>query len=209
MVRVILVSRSAHRYLCVLTALAALAYIFRRNAIVISLSPDYAASRLPFIELCAVTAGIMGAILLRPRFWEWDRLATKRVWLVSGLASTIGIVAPVTIVIMVGVVGIPSEVPWTWIAANVLLLCSLSFALAPLVGAALAGGSTLLIYFLAGVLNNLEPSIGHLIPLTAYPGPDGHWAAAVALAILATSINVRTCGATAWTRRMFEKEGAD
>jgi hypothetical protein len=205
MLRIIAVSRSVPAYLAVLGALALLSYLLGPHAIIINLSAINPKNRLPYPELCAVVAAVVGAATLRPRFWEWDRLATKRTAVVSGVCAAIGAFAP-TLIVAVGSITLPDEVAWGWAAANALLFSAGAFCLSPFIGPGAAGGATLVLYFMTGVANNIEPSVQVVLPVVPYPGPEGQWGAALLLGAVAVAVHVRTRGATAWSRRMFSSE---
>ncbi|MFJ6674724.1 hypothetical protein ACIQMJ_26805 [Actinosynnema sp. NPDC091369] len=201
-VRVIAASRTAHQWLVALALVTLLSFLLGTRAVVIHLSAALTPNKLPFPELCSVVAAVAGVILLRPRTWEWDRVATGRASAVSAVCAFAGIAAP-AIVVVAGSMRLPDGVPWGWQVANCVIFGAVAFCLGPLVGSGLAGGLTLLLYMLCGVANHLVPGLRPLFPVVAYPGPEGNWIFAVALAVLALGINARTRGSTARARRLF------
>lgn len=202
LVRVIAASRTAHHWVVALALVTLLSFLLGTRAVVIHLSAALTPNKLPFPELCAVVAAVAGMIMLRPRTWEWDRVATSRATAVSVVCTIAGIAAP-AVVVVAGSTRLPDAVPWGWQIANCVIFGAVAFCLGPLVGSGLAGGLTLLLYMLSGVANHLLPGVRSMLPVVAYPGPEGKWIPAVALAVLALWINARTRGSTAWARRSF------
>lgn len=205
MLKILLASRSAHLYLGMLLLLSALSYVFHRNTVPFEFSSLHPGNRLPYPEVCGVVAGTLGVVLLRPRFWEWDRVGTRRPMVLSGGCALVGVTAPL-IVVSVGSVALPDGVAWGFAAANALVYCALVFCLAPFVGGGLAGGVTMVLYFTVGALHNLAPMVAAPLPIAAYPGPEGHWLPAAVLTGVAIVLHIRTGGATAWSQRTFNKD---
>jgi hypothetical protein len=205
MVRIILTSRSIHLFLGLLTGLAALSFALGGNALVIELTSIHPKNRLPYPELCAVLGGVLGAMVLRPRFWEWDRLGARRVAVLSGLCAAVGMSAPLLLVV-IGASRLDAGVPWSWAAANALVFCALAFGLAPFIGVGPAGGATIVLYFAVGVLNHLVPAAHNVLPVVAYPGPSGRWWVAGTLALAAVGAHIYTRGATGWAHRVFSRD---
>lgn len=201
-VRVVLSSRAVHIWIASLALLTVLSALLGTRAVVIHLSAALPRNKLPFPELCSVVAAVAGTVILRPRLWKWDRLATRRASVVSTVFAGAGIVAP-AVVIAAGSMRLPDGVPWGWQIANCLIFGALAFCLGPLVGPGVASGLTLVLYLVSGVVNHLVPEVQGVFPVVAYPGPDGNWLFAVALVTLALWISVRTRGATPWARRLF------
>ncbi|GGP34671.1 hypothetical protein GCM10010185_01680 [Saccharothrix coeruleofusca] len=193
-------SRSAHLYAVMLVALGVLCLALGNRTIAIALSTLNRANRLPYSELCAVVAASTGTWLLRPRFWQWDRVGTRRAAVVAATCAVVGTLAP-QLIVVAGSVNLPPGTPWAWVACNALLYSALVFCLAPVVGPGPAAGATLLLYFAVAVVNNVWPTASRIIPVSPYPGPGTHWTAALVLTAAAAVVHARTRGATAWTQR--------
>ncbi|MEV0677182.1 hypothetical protein AB0I60_11740 [Actinosynnema sp. NPDC050436] len=200
MIRLVLASRSSHLLVLAVVALSVLSGLLGDRAVVIHLSAAHPQNRLPFPELCAVVGVVVAAALARPRFWEWDRLGTHRATAISVAYALAGMLLPLTVLVL-GSARLPAEVPWAWQVSNYLVFAGVAFCLGPLVGPALAGGATLVLYFGAGVVNHLLPRGRGFLPVTGYPGPATHWAFAVSVVLLALVVHGLTRGATRWSRR--------
>jgi hypothetical protein len=205
MLRIVLATRLAYQYAIAVLGLAALSVFLGGRAIVIRLSSDHPDNRLPYAEICAIVTGVLGVVLLRPRMWEWDRVATRRTALVSACCALAGVLAPALVAATVAL-RLPEGVAWGWIVANAIVWSAFTFSIAPAVGPALAGGTTLVLYFVVGTLHNLAPAVVAPLPVTPFPGPDGHWLAGAVLAVVAAAIQARTRGATAWAQRMYARD---
>jgi hypothetical protein len=74
-IRIVLHSRSAHWAVLATTAMCTLAAVTGRRAIEIDLSARFPPTKLVIVELCVILTATLLALLTRPRFWEWDRIA--------------------------------------------------------------------------------------------------------------------------------------
>ncbi|MBB5958455.1 hypothetical protein FHS29_005063 [Saccharothrix tamanrassetensis] len=198
-----LASRSFHFFVAATVALSVLSTILGARAVVIHLSAAVPQNRLPFPELCAVVGAVVTATVLRPRLWEWDRVATRRASLVSVACALSGMLLPVVIVLL-GSTRLPPGVPWSWQVSNYLVFAGIAFCLGPVLGPALAGGTTLVLYLGCGVVNHLAPWAQDVLPVTGYPGPETHWTVASSVVLLALVVHGRTRGATRWSRRLTD-----
>ncbi|WP_116044435.1 hypothetical protein [Amycolatopsis palatopharyngis] len=200
MIRTLVLSRGIHRALVVAILAAGVSAVIGRNVIDVDLSPVHP-NRLPVAELCAIVAATLMAILTRPRFWEWDRTSRgRRAHVLAGVVAALEIMLPALCVLVV-VPGLPERTPWVWVLANALTMAALVQALAPLTGPLWAGLLGLLSWLGFGLIHNLEPGLRHVVPTAAYPEADAHWGATVAIIAIALLVHVRTCGATALSRR--------
>lgn len=203
-VRSLLVSRRAAPFMLATALLCLLSLALGRTGVVINLEIRRPDIRLPFSEVCAVLAGAAGATLLRPRFWEWDRVATARASIVASSAALIGIALPM-LVVAVGVIRLPDGFAVAWRLSNAAVLGAATFLASPFVGSAIAGALALLLYFVHGLVNNLWLDLSFL-PITRFPDTQTHWTAALVLVALAGVVHYRTRGATAWAQRTFSKD---
>lgn len=183
--------------------LSAIGWALGKHAIPVELSYVHPRIKLPYPELCAVVMAAVGAVLLRPRFWEWDRTGTIRASAVSAVCAAVGIAVP-TLVVAAGTLDLPAGTPWASTVSNVLVYAALTYLLAPLIGPGPAGGVVVILYFVVAAVKNLEPRLSSVLPVTANPDTDTHWVAVVVIAVLAVTFHWTTRGATAWTRRRSE-----
>lgn len=200
-IRVVPASRSFHVAVAVTAALSLLSVALGTRAVVIHLSAAVPQNRLPFPELCAVVGAVATAAVLRPRLWEWDRVGSRRASLVSVLSALSGILLPLVILVL-GSTRVPAGVPWAWQVSNYLVFAGIAFCLGPLLGPALAGGTTLVSYLGCAVVNHLVPGADEVLPATGYPGPATHWTAAGLAVLLALAVHGHTRGATRWSLRL-------
>jgi hypothetical protein len=202
-IRIILHSRSGHWALLATIAMCSLAAATGRRAIEIDLSAQFPPAKLAIIELYVIVTATLLAILTRPRFWEWDRIARgHRPQAVAGAvaAATIALAA----------LCVPAVVPW--------LPTNTPLDMGPgqhagtrrnsptggaLLNPLLAGALTLVFWLSSGVTANLAPHLW--LPLAHYHHPNGHWTAAALLTAAAIAVHTRTCGATAWAHRQLTK----
>lgn len=201
MTRIVLASRSVGVYVVALLTLSFVSWLLSDRAIAIDLSPTRPRNRLPYPELCGVVAAVVSTAVLRPRFWEWDRVGTARASAVSGVTAIIGIGTP-ALVIIAGSVTLSSEVSWAWTVSNGMLFAAIAFGIAPFTGVGTAAGVTLMLYFAVAVVHNLEPAVGSVLPITPHPGPTTHWVPVLLTATAAVVAQVATRGSTAWARRL-------
>jgi hypothetical protein len=189
--RVVLHSRSAHWVVLTMLVMGAVAAATGRRSLEIDLSAQFPPTKMPVVELCTVLSATLLAILMRPRFWEWDRLAAG------------GIVLPALCVPAV-VPWLPAGTPWGWVLANALLLSTTVQLLTPLLNPLAAGTLTVLSWLSYGLTMNLAPHVW--LPIATYRNPDGNWTVVGVLVIAAIVLHTRTCGRTAWAHRQFAKE---
>lgn len=201
MTRVLLRSRSAQWVLLTTVAMWVLAAIIGRRAIEIDLSPTFPPTKLVVVEVCVVTTATVLVILMRPRFWEWDRIARgARSRVMAGVVAVAAIVLSASCVPAV-VPWLPADASWTWVLANALVLSATVTVLAPLINPLLAGVVTAVLWFGGAVTRNLAPEVW--LPLADYRDQDGHWAVAAALVVVAVTVNAGTCGLTTWAHRQL------
>jgi hypothetical protein len=163
--------------------------------------PDLA-QRIPFSQIAAVATSIATAWLLRPRFWEWERLGSYRVRWYSASAALIGLILPL-LPAAIGLLRVPEDAdPWL-VLPMTLFFSAVTFMLSPLVGAMIGGLLSMTALFAGAVVLNLQPALGHVLPVTyatgqgfQHPQLPGWWAAAPLLAVLAAVVHAFTAGAT-------------
>lgn len=202
--RSLLLSRRAGAYAVMIAALALLSLALGRTGVLINLEIRRPDVRLPFSEICALLAGGSGAVLLRPRFWEWDRVGTSRAAAVAGGCAVVGILVPV-LVVAVGAARLPDDFAVAWRLSNAVVLGAVTFLAAPFVGSAVAAALVVLLYFVHGLVNNLWLDLG-FVPITRFPETGTHWLAALVLTAAAAAVHYRTRGATAWAQRTFSRD---
>ncbi|MBA0127594.1 hypothetical protein H0B56_18780 [Haloechinothrix sp. YIM 98757] len=174
-------------------------------AIRIDLSVEHT-HRLPLVEIIVIVTATLAASLLRSRFWTWERLGGVRCRVVAGVSAIVGLcvsMLPAT----TATTRIPGDVPTNWVLANALTLAATVSIIAVVMSPLLGGGLVLLAYFVHGIVYNMEPLVRDYLPLVGYPGPDGHWVLAVALATVAVACHVATWGSTRWAHRRDHNEG--
>lgn len=202
--RVVLHSRSAYLALLTTVVMCALAAVTGRRSLEIDLSDRFPPTKLAVVELCAILAATLLAILTQPRFWEWDRISGgRRPRMIAAATATAGIVFPALCVPAV-VPSLPPNTPWAWVLANALLMSATVQLIAPLLSPLTAGGLALVSWFGYGLATNLAP--GLWLPVSSYRQPEGHWTVVIVLAVAAIVLHARTCGRTAWAHRQFGKE---
>ncbi|MGH3878999.1 MAG: hypothetical protein ACRDSK_18370 [Actinophytocola sp.] len=204
MTRVLLASRSAQWVLLAAVAMWALAVAIGRRALEIDLSATFPPTKPAVVELCGVVTATLLAILTRPRFWEWDRIARgarPRAVAAAVAASVIGLSA---LCVPAVVPWLPAGASWTWVLANVLALGATVLLLTPLCNPLLAGAVTVVAWFAAAVTANLAPGVW--LPLADYGVQSGRWAVAGALVVTAVLVHAGTCGKTSWAHRQFDAE---
>lgn len=203
-VRVVLRSRSASSVLLTTVVMCALAAVTGRRSLEIDLSDRFPPTKLAVVELCAILAATLLAILTRPRFWEWDRISGgRRPRTIAAGAAAAGIALPALCVPAV-VPWLPPDTPWAWVLANAALMSATVQLIAPLLTPLAAGGVALVSWFGYGLASNLAP--GLWLPASSYREPEGQWTVVVMLAVAAVVLHARTCGRTAWAHRQFGKD---
>lgn len=204
MTRVLLLSRSGHWVLLAAVAMWVLAAVIGRRAIEIDLSAAFPSTKLVVVELCVVVTATVIAILTRPRFWEWDRIARgARPRAVAGSVAAAVIVLSALCVPAV-VPWLPAGASWAWVLANALVLSATVLLLSALLDPLLAGAATVALWFGAAVATNLAPGVW--LPLASYHDQNGRWAIAVVLVVVAVAVHAGTCGTTTWAHRQFDRE---
>jgi hypothetical protein len=168
--------------------------VIGRHVIKIDMSPMHP-NRLPLAELCAILSATITAILMRPRFWEWDRSsATKRrARTIATASAAAGITLSLACVFVV-VPGLPSGTPWTWVLTNSLTLAAAIYLLACFIGPLPAGLSTLVLWLLFGLLHNIKPDLTPMIPTSGYSEATPHWPVAMAATVIALMAHAWTLG---------------
>lgn len=203
MIRVLLLSRSGQWGLVAAAGMWVVAVGIGRAALEIDLSPNFPPTKIVMVELCAIVAATLLAIVTRPQFWEWDRVAHGgRARVLAGVvaASVIGLAA---VCVPVVVPWLPANATWGWVFANALVLSAFVVLLAPLVSALFAGGVTLVLWFGSAITANLAPKVW--LPLAYYRGQEPSWEVAAGLVVVAVAVHVWTCGMTGWAHRQFER----
>ena len=203
--RVVLRSRGARWVVLTMLVMWAVAAATGRRSLEIDLSARFPPTKMPVVELCTILAATLLAILMRPRFWEWDRLAAEggRSRAVAASAALAGIALPALCVPAV-VPWLPPSTPWGWVLAHALLLSSTVQLLAPLLSPLAAGGLAVLSWLSCGLTMNLAPHVW--LPISSYRDPSGNWILVAVLIVAGIVLHTRTCGRTAWAHRTFGKE---
>jgi hypothetical protein len=203
--RLLLLSRQVPLVLATVAFLAVLAWVFDTYAVTFEISIINPAHKAPYPELLSLVGSILLAALLRPRFWEWERLGNLRTRISAGLTAVVGILLSL-VPVLVGSLRLPQGMPWGWSVANALTLSGAVFSLSTVVGAAIAGGVVLVGYFAYAVMDNVWIGADPYLPLVAYPGPHGLWWLAVVLCLVAILMWFRTRGASVWAHRLRRNE---
>jgi len=189
-------SRSGHWVLLTTLTMCVLATATGPRAV--ELDSAFPPTKLVLVDLCVIVTATLLAILTRPRFWEWDRIAPgARPHVVAGVVAAVTIGLSVLCVPAV-VPWLPAGASWTWVLANALVLSATVHLAAALSAPLLAGALTLALWFAAGVTANLAPHVW--LPLAYYRDPDGRWGVAALLVVLAVAVHAVTCGVARWSR---------
>jgi hypothetical protein len=197
----LLLSRAGQWALLAAAAMWVVAAVIGRYAIDLDLSATFPPTKLVVVELCAVVTATVLAIVTRPRFWEWDRIARGvRPRAVAGTVALSAIVLS-ALCVLAAVPWLPADASWTWVSANALVLSATVLLLTPLLNPLLAGAVTVVLWFGGAVVTNLAPGVW--LPLADYRDQDGHWAVAAVLVVAAIAVHAGTCGMTAWAHRRF------
>jgi hypothetical protein len=203
MMRLVLLSRSGQWGLLAAVGMWVVAVGIGRAALEIDLSSTFPPTKIVIVELCAIVSATLLAIVTRPRFWEWDRVAREaRARVLAGVvaASVIGLAA---LSVLVVVPWLPANATWGWVFANAFVLSAFVVLLAPFVSALFAGGVTLVLWFGCAVTTNLAPVVW--LPLAYYRGQEPSWGVAIGLVVVAVAVHAWTCGMSAWAHRQFER----
>ncbi len=221
MIRIILTYRRSSLVLLSIATLCGVGLLLSKNVMKIDLNPNGHPVSLPLVSACGVVGSAIVAMLLRPRFWEWEQAAGgRRTALLSAVAAFLGIATAPTIVVVSGLTFElhPSAIRYditsvpellTFGALNVTIIAALVFALSPLIGPLVSGFAGLLLWLGTAVLNNLVPGSRDYTPVTGLrlPMPTG-WPeypllVAIALTALAVLLHARTRGSTEFAQRLW------
>lgn len=195
-------SRAAGGVMVAAVAMWAVAAAIGRRSLEIDLSAVNPPTKMPVVEAIACLGATVVAILTRPRFWEFDRVAIcpSRPRAVAGASAVIGIVVPALCVPAV-VPWLPTGSSWSWVAANAVIVSAAVQLIAPLLSPLTAGAITLVGWLGSGLVMNLAPQVW--VPLSDYRDPVGSWGLAVVLGAAAVALHVSTCGRTGWAHHRF------
>lgn len=203
MIRVLLLSRAGQWALLAAVGMWVVAVGIGRAAFEIDLSPIFPPTKVVVGEVCVIATATLLAIVTRPRFWEWDRVARRaRARVLTGVVAA-AVIGGAVLCVPVLVPWLPPDTAWGWVFANALVLGAFVVLLAPFVSALFAGGITLVLWFCAAIVANLAPTVW--LPLAYYRGQGPSWGVAIGLAACAVAVHVRTYGMTAWAHRQFER----
>ncbi|MCE7010270.1 hypothetical protein LWC34_46820 [Kibdelosporangium philippinense] len=193
MIRVLLLSRGIPLVILAAALIAGVSAVIGSHVIDIEFSPVNP-NRIPVAELCAIVSATITAVLMRPRFWEWDRGSIgMRARVIAVVSSAVGITLPMACVLVL-VPGLPDFVPWVWVLTNAFVLVAVVQVLAPFIGALSAGVTAVLLWLSFGLLHNVKPDLAWLLPTSSYAERTPDWLAAGILIVLALLVHARTLG---------------
>lgn len=205
--RLFLLSRSALGIVAFLVAMSGLAFVLWRFSVEINV--DFVdrdpARQIPAAELVPVVTGCVLAAWMRPPFYEWERLGAARIGWYGTAATLVGIAAPL-LPMAAAVIRLPAEATWQYIPANVLVVTAVAFVLCALLGPITGTVSALALFVAACLAQNLFPEAVGLLPLSAPPSRQGTWLAALVAVVIAVVIQLRTRGASTWSRQWVRNE---
>lgn len=191
-------------FLAVVMALSGGSWWIGPATLVYDFNPFRSRVELGYPELCGVVVAGAAAAILRPRFWEWERLGgTRAGWLAAGYA-VIGAASALPVTALGTLPGADGS-DLAYMVSNAAVMSAVIFLAAPLVGPVVAGPVVLCVYLAHGLVNNLWWDLAFL-PITRYPDRQTHWVAALVLLVAAAAVHYRTRGATAWAQRMFARD---
>lgn len=196
---ILLRSRSGGWALLAALGMWIVAVAIGRRVVEIDLSAVFPPTKLVVVEVCVIVTATLLAIVTRPRFWEWDRVARgPRARVVAGVvaASVVGLSGSCVPVV---VPWLPARTAWMWVLANGVVLGSVVVLLAAFLTPLLAGVVTAVLWFGTGLTANLAPWVW--VPLAYYREQNPHWVVAGVLVVVAVGVHAGTCGMTAWARR--------
>lgn len=203
MIRILFHSRAGQWVLLAAAGMWVVAVGIGRAAFEIDLSPVFPPTKVVVAEVCVIVAATLLAIIARPRFWEWDRVARRaRARVLAGVVAAV-VIGGAVLCVPVLVPWLPPGTAWGWVFANAVVLAAFVVLLAPFVSALFAGGITLALWFCAAVVANLAPAVW--LPLAYYRGHEPSWGVAAAVVVCAVTVHARTYGMTAWAHRQFER----
>lgn len=160
----------------------------------ISLNASRPIRFLPLLELVPVVVVVVWVLATGPRLGEWETLAGRRYrW--HTLAATVSCLAVPQLVVLLSASALPPRDPWTWMAANVLAVSAVAVLLSALVGHLLATVTTIALYGLAVVTQNIAGPVIDWLPITSGWDPRPRWVAAMVLTVVALVV-YRLRGAT-------------
>ncbi|GII94332.1 hypothetical protein [Sinosporangium siamense] len=199
--------------LLVSVAASVVAFLAARYAIVVDVfGPAVRAPRVPVIEVVAVATSVAVAWLLRPRFWEWEKLGGAHVRRLAAGTALAGMLLPL-LPVCAGVVRVPGDARAWLLLPAVALLSAVTFAGAALAGPVFGGLLSAAVLFGGAVLVNLQPGAAHLLPIAYATGRGlqvpllpGWWLAAPVAVALAVAVHALTCGASARSRRLSRED---
>lgn len=206
-VRLFLSARAALPISALWVAAILICVLFARRAIPVDYARFNESRDIPVIEFVPIVTACIVAGLLRPRMYEWERLAIRRVGLLCGML-TLATTALAVLPVLVGATRLPDRVPWEFVPANVVTITAVAFALTALLGANTGAVLTLGVFLGACLVQNLAPAAAQvIIPLGRIEAPDPHWLAAGAACLLSVVVSAFTRGASAWSRNRIKNEG--
>ena len=112
MMRVVLFSRSGQWGSAAAAGMWVVTVGIGRAALKIDLSSTFPPTKIVLVELCAIVSATLLAIVTRPRYWEWDRVARgARARVLAGVvaACVIGLAA---LCVLVVVPWLPADATW-------------------------------------------------------------------------------------------------
>jgi len=203
MTRVVVLSRSGQWGLVAAVGMWAIAVGIGPATLAMDLSPTFPPTKMVMVELCAIVAATLLAIVTRPQFWEWDRVARgARARVLAGVVAAC-VIGSAAVCALVMVPRLPANTTWGWVFANAFVVSAFVVLLAPFVSALFAGGLTLVLWFGCAVTANLAPALW--LPIAYYRGHEPSWGVAFGLVVVAVGVHFWTCGMTAWAHRQFER----
>ncbi|GEM_PF-6669109 len=154
---------------------------------------------------------IAGAILLRPRFWEWEREPNSRAKIVAGCFAAVACLAPVLVVAcqhlyLIGTVPASSRVDFDPgpLYSNAMVIGGLTLLLAAFIGPALGSVITFVGYLGLLVVRSWLADVA-FIPIYDDRG-QSHFPQATVIVLLAIAAHAWFRGSTAWAWRLFQRE---
>lgn len=192
-----------------IVAVSGAALLVSLRALEIDLSQVNPKLKVPYIEIEVLIAAIVAAFLLRPRFWEWQKLGGLRTRLVAAGVAALGMAAAFAPVFVL-LPKFPADVSSAWMLSNVITIAATVFALGALISPALAGGTAFVAYFTCAVVVNTVRGAGQFIPLGYFTGmavrPQAHWLVTAFVVVTAVVLHFATHGSTAWAQRLSHNE---
>lgn len=198
MIRIIMVSRAVHWAMLVAFSIAALSMVIGTRTITMELAGP--PTKLLVSDLCAIVAATVAAILMRPRLWEWERVAaTARARVVAGSTAALGIALPVLCALAIGP-EVHGRAPWVFTVTNALVLAAVVQLIAPLIGPFWAGTCVLAGWYVSGFVQHVSPAMSQILPISAAPAAEPSPGWTVVLVVAAVTVHARTLGTLARRR---------